>query len=310
MPAPTGLGVVRTPARPGPGPMPDGVLRALDLTIGRRVAGLLSGDYRSSLLGRGTEFAQLRVYEPGDDVRLIDWNVTARTRTPHIRVQIADRVLTTWLMLDVSPSMVFGTADRRKADVAEGVAIAVGHVATRHGNALGIVSFGSGATQTLPPRQGRAGMLGLLLAVRRGWDDATGPVTALGDALQYMNLLTQRSKVVVVVSDFRGRLDWSGPLTEIAGRNTIIAVEIRDPREQELPNVGELHLIDPETGRQLRVDTGRRQTRERFAQAAAEERAQVAAEIRRSGAKHVVLSTSGDWLQALAGFLSRREGRR
>lgn len=305
----TALHVVRTPDKPGPGPMPDAVLRALDLTIGRRVAGLLAGDYRSSRLGVGTEFAQLRAYEPGDDVRLIDWNVTARTNQPHIRIQIADRVMTTWLLLDASPSMAFGTADRRKSDVAEGVAIAVGHVATRHGNALGIVNFGNGKTQTMPPSQGRPGMLALLMALRRETANE-GQGTTVAEALTHMNLLAQRSKVVVVVSDFRGAMDWAGPLTELAGRNSVLACEIRDPREQELPNMGEIHLIDPESGRQLRVDTSQRKIRERFAAAALEERAKVAADIRHAGARHVVLSTSGDWLRTFAGFLSQREDRR
>lgn len=306
----TNLHVVRTPAKPGPGPMPDGVLRALDLTIGRRVSGLLTGDYRSSMLGVGTEFAQLRAYEPGDDVRMIDWNVTARTQTPHVRVQIADRVMTTWLLLDTSPSMTFGTAERRKADVAEGVAIAVGHVATRHGNALGLVSFGSGKPETLPPRQGRAGMLALLVTVRRAEDSASGTGTSVGEALQHMNLLAPRAKIIIVVSDFRGRMDWAAPMTELAGRNTVVAVEIRDPREQELPDVGELYLVDPESGRQLRVDTSKRHLRERFAAAAAAERAKVDAEIRHTGARHVVLSTQGDWLRKLATFLAQKEGRR
>ena len=134
-----GLAPARTPERPGPGPLSDALLRALDLTIGRRVEGLLSGDYRSSQLGFGSELAQVRPYEPGDDVRRIDWNVTARTRVPHVRVHLAERVMTTWLVLDTSPSMTFGTADRRKADVAEGAALAIGHVATRRGNRLGVV---------------------------------------------------------------------------------------------------------------------------------------------------------------------------
>ena len=132
-----------TPARPGPGPLPDALLRALDVSIGRRMEGLLAGDYRSTLLGDGTELAQVRPYVAGDDdVRRIDWNVTARTSVPHVRVHLAERVLVTWLVLDTSASMHFGTADRRKADVAEGVAIAVGHVATRRGNRLGLSTFG------------------------------------------------------------------------------------------------------------------------------------------------------------------------
>src|SRR5207253_5135498 len=157
----------RPPHKPGPGTTPAALLRALDLTIGRRVDGLLSGDYRSAQLGFGSELAQVRPYVPGDDVRRIDWAVTARTLEPHVRVELAERVLVTWLLLDVSPSMSFGTADRRKADVAEGVALAVGHVATRRGNRLGLVAFGgAGKPHVLPVRQGRMGLLGLLTALR------------------------------------------------------------------------------------------------------------------------------------------------
>src|SRR5204862_5204422 len=146
-----------TPERPGPGPLPDALLRALEVSIGRRVGGLLAGDYRSTMLGDGTELAQVRPYVPGDDVRRIDWNVTARTDLTHVRVHLAERVLVTWLVLDTSASMEFGTADRRKADVAEGVAIAVGHVATRRGNRLGLVTFGDADPRALPPQQGRIG---------------------------------------------------------------------------------------------------------------------------------------------------------
>jgi uncharacterized protein (DUF58 family) len=146
--------------------MPEAVLRALDISIGRRVSSLLAGDFRSHGLGAGTELAQVREYVPGDDVRRIDWNVTARTLVPHVREFVAERVLTTWLVLDASPSMLFGTAERRKFDVAEGVALAAGHVATRHGNALGVYQF-DGVTERLTrPAQGRAGLLALLLALR------------------------------------------------------------------------------------------------------------------------------------------------
>src|SRR5262245_50447991 len=153
------LEAVLTPARPGPGPISDRLLRALDVTISRRMEGLLAGDYRSKLLGDGTELALIRPYVLGDDVRRIDWNVTARTGEPHVRVQLAERVLVTWLVLDTSPSMNFGTAERRKADVAEGVAIAVGHLATRRGNRLGVVTFGDADPRAAPPRQGRRALI-------------------------------------------------------------------------------------------------------------------------------------------------------
>jgi uncharacterized protein (DUF58 family) len=293
-----------TPARPGPGPMPEGLLRALDVTIGRRMEGLLAGDFRSNLLGAGSELAMVRPYVPGDDVRRIDWNVTARTNEPHVRVDLAERVLVTWLALDTSPSMQFGTADRRKADVAEGVAIALGHLATRRGNRLGIVTFGDANPRTLPPRQGRAGLIGLLVALRQTADDSVGAVS-VGEAITRTASLARQKSLVVVVSDFRGPKDWRGPLLELAGRHDVAVVEIRDPREQELSNMGYLWLVDPETGRQLHVDTRNRRLRERFAVAAAAERAQVARIFSSVGVRHAVLTTSGDWLRTLVGFLRR-----
>jgi uncharacterized protein (DUF58 family) len=285
--------------------MAEGLLRALDVSIGRRVEGLLAGDFRSNLLGTGSELAMVRPYAPGDDVRRIDWNVTARTGEPHVRVDLAERVLVTWLALDTSASMQFGTADRRKADVAEGVAVALGHLATRRGNRLGVVTFGGATPHVLPPRQGRAGLVGLLSALRSEPDEeAAGPASLRG-ALSSTGALARQKSLVVVVSDFRGPRDWRRPLLELAGHHDVIAVEIRDRREQELSNVGLLWLVDSETGRQLRVDTRSRRLRERFAVAAAAERAQVARTFGSAGVRHVVLTTSGDWLRALVVFLRR-----
>jgi uncharacterized protein (DUF58 family) len=292
-----------TPERPGPGPLPEALLRALEVSIGRRVGGLLAGDYRSTILGEGTELAQVRPYVAGDDVRQIDWNVTARTGETHVRVQLAERVLVTWLVLDTSASMQFGTADRRKADVAEGVAIAVGHIATRRGNRLGFVTFGDERERWLPPRQGRLGLIGLLDALREEGTEASA--SSLGPALRRTGALATQRAVVIIASDFRGPLDWKPPLVELAGRHEVVAVEIRDPREQELPNAGVLWLVDPETGRQVRADTRSAKLRARFAAAAAEERADVARTLALAGARHVVLSTSGDWLRSLAVFLRR-----
>jgi len=299
---------VPTPERPGPGPMPESLLRALDVTVGRRMEGLLAGDYRSTILGDGTELAQVRPYVAGDDVRRIDWAVTARTGEPHVRVQLAERVLVTWLVLDTSPSMQFGTGERRKTDVAEGVAIALGHVATRRGNRLGIVTFGGAEPRTVPPRQGRVGLIGLLGTLRRASEpEQRVGATPLGPALTRTGAAAAQRSLVIVVSDFRGPLDWRGPMLELAGRHDVLAVEVRDPREQELPNAGDLWLVDPETGRLLRVDTRNRRLRARFAAAAAEERSGLARMLSSVGVRHVVLSTSGDWLRELAVFLKRRE---
>jgi uncharacterized protein (DUF58 family) len=300
------FGVEATPERPGPGPMPDALLRALELTIGRRVEGLLAGDHRSALLGRGTELAQVRPYVPGDDVRLIDWAVTARTQTTHVRVQLAERVLVTWIVLDASASMAFGTADRRKDDVASGATMALGHAASVRGNRVGLVVFGEGETRVLPPRQGRVGLIGLLLTLREKQDTSNGSGQTLAAALQTVAAVARQKALVAVISDFRGPRDWRPPLLDLAGRHDVLAVEVRDRREQELPAVGELALIDPETGQRLRVDTNDARLRARFAAHAAQDRREVATEFARCGAAHVVLSTEGDWLRELATFLRRR----
>jgi uncharacterized protein (DUF58 family) len=295
-----------TPERPGPGPLPIELLRALQIEIGRRMEGMLAGDYRSSRYGVGVELAQVRPYVPGDDVRKMEWNVTARTGQPHVRVDLAERVLVTWLVLDTSPSMQFGTGERRKADVADGVAVATGHVATRRGNRLGVVTLINPTPKTLPPAQGRMGLIGLLAALDREPEQQRVGATSLGAALTRANVMARQRGIVVLVSDFRGPLDWRKPLLDLMSRHEILAVEIRDPREQELPDVGELWLVDPETGKQLRVDTRSKTLRDRFAVAAAEERSGVARVLSSLGVPHVVLSTQGDWLRAFATFLGGR----
>ena len=297
----------RSPERPGPGPVPPQVLRSLDLAVMRRVESLIPGEHLTPQVGGGTDLMMIRPYRPGDDVRHIDWNVTARMREPHVRVHVGERALTCWLVLDVSASMTFGTADRRKADVAEGVALAVGHVATRRGNRLGVLAFGAGEPRVLKPRQGRLGLLGLLSELRRepGGDGAGG--TSVGAAVTNVAALARNRGLVVVVSDFRGEADWEGPLRALRGRHGVMAVEIRDPREQQLTPMGDVWVMDPETGRQVAVNTSRRKVRRRFEAAAAAEREQVAEGLRRAGADHVVLSTEGDWLREFAHHLRRGE---
>jgi uncharacterized protein (DUF58 family) len=300
----------RTPEAPGPGPVPPAVLRSLDLAILRRVESLVPGEHVTPQVGGGTELAMIRPYQPGDDVRYIDWNVTARMHEPHVRVHVGERALSTWLVLDVSASMAFGTADRRKADVAEGVALALGHVTTRRGNRLGVLAFGAGRPRVLRPRQGRLGLLALLAELRHTpAADPRHPTgrTALGAALSQVAALGRQRGLVAIVSDFRGESDWEAPMRALRGRHGVLAVEIRDPREQELVAAGDLWVVDPETGRQLQVNTRRRRVRERFATAAAADRDAVAQALRRAGADHVVLSTQGDWLQTLAHHLRRGE---
>jgi uncharacterized protein (DUF58 family) len=297
----------RTPERPGPGPVPPAVLRSLDLAVMRRVESLVPGEHLTPQVGGGTDLAVIRTYRPGDDVRHIDWNVTARMNEPHVRVHVGERALSTWLLLDVSASMAFGTADRRKADVAEGVALAVGHVATRRGNRLGVVAFGAGAPRVIKPRQGRLGLLGLLAQLRMEPQGEGAGSTSIGGAVRQVAALARARGLVVVVSDFRGPRDWEGPLRSLRGRHGVMAVEIRDPRELSLPALGDVWVMDPETGRQLQVNTSRKRVRERFAAAAARDREEVAAALRGVAADHLVLTTAGDWLRDLARHLRRGE---
>jgi uncharacterized protein (DUF58 family) len=307
----------RTPDRPGPGPVPPQVLRSLDLAIMRRVESLVPGEHLTPQVGAGTDLAMIRPYRPGDDVRHLDWNVTARMHEPHVRVHVGERALTAWLLLDVSASMTFGTADRRKADVAEGVALAVGHVATRRGNRLGVLAFGGPEPRVLRPRQGRLGLLGLLAELREEPGGEGAGSTSVGDAVTRTAAVARARGLVVVVSDFRtqptssagtgGPRDWEGPLRSLRGRHGVMAVEVRDPREMELTPLGDVWVVDAETRRQLQVNTTRRKVRERFAAAAAAEREEVARSLRAAGADHLVLSTEGDWLRDFAHHLRRGE---
>ncbi len=301
------------PTRTAP---PAHLLRSLQLTVRQRIDGLLSGDHRSASLGLGTELAQIRPYVPGDDVRRIDWNATARTQVPHVRVHVAERALTTWLVLDRSASMAWGTADHTKADVAEGVALAVAGTASRGVNRLGLIAYGApgSAAATRPPRQGRAGLLSAVRIIGEIKNEAPArgthapPGEELSGALDRLARLARGRGLVVIITDLRGERPhaWTPALFSLCARHAVIVVEVRDPREQSLPAVGHLDLVDPETGRLLRVDTSSAKLRTRFAQAAAEERATVADALSRAGAEHVVLATQGDWLAPFAQFLALR----
>ena len=217
----------------------------------------MSGDHLGRGHGDGLELDRIRPYEPGDDVRQIDWNATARTLVPQVREDVPDRQLTAWLLLDHSPSMHFGTADRRKADVAEGAALVVGRFAARRGNRLGVVTFGAGRETVSPPAGGSRGMLGLLRAIATEPPEEGGGETSPARALALVGAIRTTPGVVVIVSDFRGPRDWLPALTEVAGRHAVIALEITDPREDALVDVGELTLDRPRD----RADAPRRHRR-------------------------------------------------
>jgi uncharacterized protein (DUF58 family) len=292
---------LRVPAaRQGPGRMPQGLLEALDLVVAKRTSGALPGDHRGAGLGAGTELAQLRAYEVGDDVRHIDAAATARTGVPHVRLHVPERTLTTWIVLDVSPSMAFGTAERLKFDVAEGVVLVIGRLAIRRAGSVALMTFGAGRPQLHPPRASKPGLVALRRAVGEGVaPDGHSDPHALGQALRRLRSVAIQPGLVVVVSDFRDQEDWVRPLRAVGARHSVLAVEVRDPREHELPAAGRLSLVDPETGDLLEVDTSQRGLRQRFAAREAEGREEVARTLRRVQVAHVVLSTDGDWLREL-----------
>jgi uncharacterized protein (DUF58 family) len=290
----------RTPARPGPGPISDDLVRRLEVALTRRAGGRLTGDHRGFGLGDGLELDRIRPYEPGDDIRRIDWNATARSLVPQVREDVPDRQLTAWLLLDTSASMHFGTADRRKADVAEGASLVVGRFVARRSDRLGVVTFGSGRERVSPPAGGRNGMLSLLRALHEEAPDEGGGATTMAQALRTVAASRTTGGLVTIVSDFRGPLDWRPALTQVAGRHSMLAIEVVDPREDSLVDVGELTLVDPETGRSVRVDTSDDRLRTAFAQAAAAERTAIADEFRRLAIRHIRLSTEGSWLASLA----------
>jgi uncharacterized protein (DUF58 family) len=252
----------------------------------------------------GTELAPLRPYQVGDDVRHIDAAATARTGEPHVRLHVPERALTTWLVVDVSPSMAFGTADRLKADVAHGVALAVAQLAVRRGGRLAMAAFGSEKPRVLPPTGGRGAVARVRHALEEGVAvDAEGPRapdrSALARALTRVGKMAKASGLVVVISDFRDEDDWQRPMRRLSLHHSAIAVEVRDPRESDLPAVGRLAVVDPETGRVVEVDTNRPRLRERFAEA---ERARARAlqeDLRRAAVQHIDLTTEGEWLRDL-----------
>ena len=282
--------------------------RRLHLEVGRRLDGLLQGTHPGLLPGPGTEPAEARRYAPGDDVRRIDWAVTARTLETHVRDAVAERELETTLVVDLSGSMSFGTRHWEKRELALSVAAAFAHLAEGPGDRVGAVVVSAGGLERVPPRAGRQAVLALLhrlLQVPRADGAGPGLAAALGAVIDP----PRRRGLVVVVSDLldaEGAAGWGPPLRRLAQRHDVVVAEVVDPRELELPDVGVLRLVDPETGRELEVHTGSRRLRERYAAAAAGRRAGHAQAVRAAGAGHLVLRTDTDWLRDLAGHLSRR----
>jgi uncharacterized protein (DUF58 family) len=298
-------------------------LRRLELTIMRRLDGLLHGSHLGLLPGAGSEPSGSREYQPGEDeVRRMDWAVTARTTVAHVRTVDADRELSTWVLVDATASMDFGTADIEKRELATAATAAVGFLTTGAGNRLGAHLLTPDGIRRYPARAGRTHLLGLLrtLLTTPRAAETTGQNT-LAAAIDGLHRAVPRRGLMVVVSDFLDGLDadglgpgapaWELPLRRLAARHQVLAVQIADPREQELPDVGILALVDPETGHRREVHTAGRRLREKYAAAARQQQASVAAAIRRSGAAHLSLRTDRDWVADIVRHVhaQRRLGR-
>jgi uncharacterized protein (DUF58 family) len=284
-------------------------LRRLELAVNRRLDGMLQGDHLGLVPGHGTEPGETREYTPGDDVRRIDWNVTARSDAVHVRETIADRELETWVLADLSPSLDFGTADCRKRDLAVAAAAAVGFLTSRSGNRIGAVTLGDGGIRAIPARGGRRHLQALLHQLVTAPSTDGGGATDLAAGLERITRLAKRRGLVVVVSDFLTPPGWEQRMRLLGTRHEVLAVEVLDPRELELPPVGMLDLVDPETGRRLEVPTNSRRVRERYAQAAAEQRRAIASALRAAGIDHLRLRTDRDWLADLIRFVHPRRRR-
>ncbi|WP_327045912.1 DUF58 domain-containing protein [Microbispora sp. NBC_01189] len=287
------------------GANPDQALRRLELTVVRRLDGLLQGRHQGLIPGPGSEHGDSRVYVPGeDDVRRMDWAVTARTTVPHVRDLIADRELETWALADLSASMEFGTAEVSKRDLVISAVGAIGILAGRVGDRFGAYVLYGDDVHRYPARQGRPRLYALLHSLL-GAPPAQGSVD-LGEGLEMMAAAHRKRGLRVVVSDFLDPAgSWEAPLRRLAARHQVLAVEVVDPRELELPDVGFVTLTDPETGRSRGVHLSRG-LRERYAEAAAEQRWEIRTALRRAGAAHLVLRTDRDWVVDLAGFVLRQ----
>ncbi|MFF0657943.1 DUF58 domain-containing protein [Micromonospora tulbaghiae] len=280
-------------------------LARLQLMVTRKLDGLLQGDYAGLLPGPGSEAGESREYRPGDDVRRMDWPVTARTTMPHVRRTVADRELETWLAVDMSASLDFGTGRWLKRDVAVAAVAALAHLTVRGGNRIGAVvgTGGPGTMLRLPARSGRKEAQGLLRAVagaeiRPGRSD-------LGALVDMLNRPPRRRGVAVVISDFLAPpQQWARPLRKLRVRHDVLAVEVVDPRELELPDVGVLPVVDPESGELHEVQTADPGLRRRYAEAAAAQRGAIAAELRAAGAAHLRLRTDRDWLLDMVRFVA------
>jgi uncharacterized protein (DUF58 family) len=284
------------------------ILRRLEWTIIRRLDGLFHGDYRSLFRGSGLDLADLREYQYDDDVRYIDWNLTARLMTPYVRVYHEDREINAWFLMDLSPSVDFGS-QVKKGTVSLEFAAVLARLLTRHGNRVGALLYGDEVEMVIPARSGRRQVLQILHMIVSRPRPAQSNATNLGDFLRSALRIMQKRSMVFLLSDFISAPGWGKPLGQLAQRHEVVAVRLYDPLEMKLPDLGLLTLRDAETGEQLFVDTHDRIFRKRFAAAAEAREKEVRAAFGAAGVDVLELSTRDDLLEAFVRFTDLRKRR-
>lgn len=289
---------------------PERILQRLDWHVIRRLDGLLQGDYRTLFYGFGVDFADLREYQAEDDIRYIDWNVTARMDTPYVRQYVEDREITAWFLLDMSPSVDFGAVDNQKRTVLMNFVAVVARLLTRHGNRVGAVMYGSRIQHTIPARGGRLQVLRLINDMLKQPRLSQAPLTDLNIFLQGALNSIKRRSLIFVISDFISAPGWEAPLSLLNQRHDVLAIRLWDPREVELPDIGIVVMQDAETGEQLHVDTHDRKFRQRFFEAAQNRELALKQSFKRAGVDMLSLSTEEDMVRAIVRFAKQRQGRR
>ncbi|MET8778071.1 DUF58 domain-containing protein [Nocardia sp. NPDC004654] len=280
-------------------------LRTLELTVRRRLDGVLHGDHLGLIPGPGSEPGESRMYQPGDDVRQMDWSVTARTTHPHVRQMIADRELETWMVVDLSASLDFGTAACQKRDLAIAAAAAITHLTSGGGNRIGAVVATGEQLVRIPARSGRIHAQSLLRGVATTPHARDGVRGDLRGGIESLRRPQRKRGLAVIISDFLGDIDWQRSLRAISARHDLLAVEVLDPRDLELPDVGDVVLHDPESGR-TREFSVTPTLRTDFAAAAQRHREQVEQALRSCGAPVLTLRTDRDWIADVVRFVSTR----
>jgi uncharacterized protein (DUF58 family) len=288
---------------------PEALLRRLEWTVIRRLDGLLQGDYRTLFRGFGLDLADLREYQPQDDVRYIDWNVTARMQEPYVREYYEDREVTAWFLLDLSPSIDFGSFDvKKRAVLIEFVAV-IARLLVRHGNKVGALLYGSKVDKVIPARSGRMHVLHILRAIQDSPELPPSTETNLEDFLRASANIVKRRSLVFVVSDFISKPGWARQLALLNHRHEIIGVRLFDPLELEMPDLGLLVVQDSETGEQLFVDTHDRGFRIRFARAAERREEELRAAFTQAGVDTLELSTTDNLVDTIMRFADLRKQR-